>query len=246
MSEPPTRRRKLSKEEIEAGRHILQSLPRDLIIHLLKTTNLPIPDVIHFCETDKWAFDLCHKEGNNIWNEVYQERFADKELRAQVEQILRRDIWLKDPVTKLSVQLRFERVYVQLVNIINNHRHIVIGTAARREAISRAVKIISSIYGPNDPYINDRFMWLHRFEDTMIASSVFRKMLLYSFLQHGYTVESTSGGTEGILCNVCTAHSVSNMCSDCNVPICGSVCFGKHECILYLGTLDILRHMNLP
>ncbi len=189
-------RRKLNDEEQAAAFNILKKLPKDVIIYLLKTTDVSIADIIHFCELDVWTFKLCLDKG--IWDEIYERRFNNRPLRATVKGILRQQVHLKDPETKLIIHLRFSPVFVQLVNIVNHNRHVLINGATYRKAQDRAVSVISNIYGPMDPQITDRAIWLQRFKDTLVTASLFRKMVLYTFLEMGYKVEWFGGGDTDI------------------------------------------------
>jgi hypothetical protein len=231
MEESLTKRRQLNPEEKEAAFNILALLPRDVVVHLLKTTNLSIADVLHFCELNVWSFNLCSDK--KIWKQIYEQRFKDRELRTLAEKSLHRVVWLDDPETQLTIQLEFTPISIQLVNIINNTFNIVNFYVRAQHAHDRAVAVISNIYGPVTPPLNSndtRTMWVQRFQDTLTLASIFRKMVLYTFYEHKYRYRQSSGGTKGIGCLVCNDTNVNTACNACHGSICGSACFEKHYC----------------
>jgi len=199
--------------------NILAALPKDVVIHLLKTTNLAIADVFIFCRTNRWSYNLC--TDNNVWKTIYSVRFPDIALRRRVDAIY--------AATPEGFIFRYEPYGVSGTIRFDPPLRIssLIGTPGSdpedlSEVLREIINTINQICGPPDE-IDDAYQWSRPLG---VLKTLFEKMIIYKLLSRGFTTNEPLA----VQCSICKQAEVSTKCDQCNQPICGDTCLNKHVC----------------
>ncbi len=188
---------------------ILFWLPKDLIIHLLKTTNLSIGDVVSFCQTGIWTFKLCSEKG--VWEDIYNARFGNTALREAVKNVPKRIPIFQDPIyANIRIQLLIEDDQVRIVNIYMSNPLLPARNPNSEYQLARErfISIVSEIFGPpiGDP-VRPAIWNTH-------IDPIFIRMVFYKLLEAGY-VPTTANGRLGLeMSNYMTQDLVESEISD--------------------------------
>ena len=165
-------------DEPSVAVNILALLPRDVVIHMLKTTHMSIADVFIFCQTNVWSFNLCNDK--NVWETIYNVRFSNIDLRRRVDAIL--------AANPEGIVFRAEEYGFAVSLLFGPPLRIgaMFGAPNLEEFVelkNEMTDIINQICGPPDD-IEDSIKWSR---DLGVLRPIFQKMIIYNLFEYGFT-----------------------------------------------------------
>ncbi len=158
--------------------NILANLPRDVVVHLLKTTHMSIADVFIFCRTNVWTYQLC--DDRKVWKEIYTARFGNIALRRRAEALL--------AANPIGMVFRFEDAGFAASLLFGHPLRIAEAVANDMEDLveckDEMISTINQICGPPDELDNQNWS-----RPLGVLQNVFQRMIVYKLLEHGFTID---------------------------------------------------------